>query len=56
MVMKTHDISRLRFLDFEPWVMALDLSFNVCGIQMEQDIISAYGDRRVQMFRIHKGK
>ncbi|XP_050520386.1 uncharacterized protein LOC126893890 [Daktulosphaira vitifoliae] len=54
MVIKTHDVSRLKFLDFDIWTMAVDLSFNVCDVQIEQDILAVVGDRRVQIFRIQK--
>lgn len=56
MLIKTHDISRLRFLDFDTWPMVIDLKFNVCGVQIEQDIVVVFGERIVQVFQILKGK
>lgn len=55
MVIRTHDISRLRFIDFDTWPMVIDLKFNVCGLQMEQDIVAVYGDQKIQVFQIIKG-
>lgn len=55
MVIKTHDISRLRFIDFDTWPMMMDLKFNVCGLKMEQDIVAVYGEQRIQVFQIIKG-
>lgn len=55
MVIKTHDISRLWFLDFDTWPMIMNLKFNVCGLQIEQDIVTAFGERKVQVFQIIKG-
>lgn len=55
MVIKTHDISRLRFLDFDTWPMVINLQFNVCNIQMEQDIVAVFGEQRIQVFQILKG-
>jgi len=55
MVIKTHDISRLRFLDFDTWPMTMNLKFNVCDLQIEQDIVAVFGERRVEVFQILKG-
>lgn len=55
MVIKTHDISRLRFLDFDTWPMVIQLKFNVCGLQMEQDIVAVFGEQKIQIFQILKG-
>jgi len=52
MVIKTHDVSRLRFLDFDTWPMIINLKFNVCDLQMEQDIVAVFGEHRVQVFQI----
>ncbi|VVC40499.1 Hypothetical protein CINCED_3A003779 [Cinara cedri] len=54
MVIKTHDISRLRFLDFDTWPMVMDLKFNVCDLQMEQDIVAVFGEQIIQVFQILK--
>ncbi|XP_026822959.1 uncharacterized protein LOC113560996 [Rhopalosiphum maidis] len=54
MVIKTHDISRLRFLDFDTWPMIMNLKFNVCDLQIEQDIVAVFGEKRVQVFQIIK--
>lgn len=56
MVIKTHDISRLRFLDFDTWPTIMELKFNICDLQMEQDIVAAFGEQRIQVFQILKGK
>jgi len=55
MVIKTHDISRLQFLDFDTWPMIMDLKLNICDLQMEQDIIAVFGEHRIQIFQILKG-
>lgn len=55
MVIKTHDISRLRFLDFDTWPMVINLKFDVCNLQMEQDIVAVFGEHRIQVFQILKG-
>lgn len=55
MVIKTHDISRLRFLDFDTWPMVINLKFNVYNLQMEQDIVAVFGEQRIQVFQILKG-
>lgn len=55
MIMKTHDISRLRFLDFDTWPMVINLKFNICDLQIEQDVVAVFGERVVQMFQILKG-
>lgn len=56
MVIKTHDISRLRFLDFETWPISIELKFNICDLQIEQDIVAVFGEKRIQVFQILKGK
>lgn len=56
MVIKTHDISRLRFLDFETWSTVMELKFNIRDLQIEQDIIAAFGEQRIQVFQILKGR
>lgn len=55
MVIKTHDISRLRFLDFDQWPIIMDLKFNVYDLQMEQDIVAVFGHQKIQIFQILKG-
>lgn len=55
MITKTHDISRLRFLDFDTWPMVMKLKFNVCNLQIEQDIVAVFGEHVVQVFQILKG-
>lgn len=55
MVIKTHDISRLQFLDFDTWPMVIELKFNVCDLQMEQDIVTVFGEQKIQIFQILKG-
>lgn len=55
MIMKTHDISRLTFLDFDTWPMVVNLKFNICDLQIEQDIVAVFGERVVQVFQILKG-
>lgn len=55
MVIKTHDISRLRFLDFDTWPMVMEIKFEVCDLQMEQDIVVVFGEQKIQMFQIIKG-
>lgn len=54
-VIKTHDISRLRFLDFDAWPMVMNLKFDVCGLQIEQDIVAVFGEQKIQVFQILKG-
>lgn len=56
MVIKTHDISRLRFLDFDTWPIIMELKFNICDVQIEQDIVAAFGEQRIQVFQILKGR
>lgn len=34
----------------------MDLKFNVYGLQIEQDIVTVFGEHRIQMFQILKGK
>lgn len=55
MITKTHDISRLRFLDFDSWPMVMNLKFNICNLQIEQDIVAVFGEHVVQVFQILKG-
>lgn len=54
MIIKTHDVSRLQFLDFNTWPMTMDLNFNVYDLQMEQDIVAVFGEQRIQIFQILK--
>uniref|UniRef100_A0A2S2QZG9 BLOC-2 complex member HPS3 N-terminal domain-containing protein n=1 Tax=Sipha flava TaxID=143950 RepID=A0A2S2QZG9_9HEMI len=54
MVIKTHDISRLRFLDFDTWPMVINLKFNVYNLQIEQDIVAVFGEQKIQVFQILK--
>lgn len=54
LVSKTHDISKVKFLDFELWPITLELSFVPSKIQMVEDIISVTNTRTIQVFRINK--
>lgn len=54
LVTKTHDISKMKFLDFELWPITLELSFVPSKIQMVEDIISVTNTRTIQVFRINK--
>lgn len=54
LVTKTHDISKVKFLDFELWPITLELSFVPSKIQMVEDIISVMNNRTIQVFRINK--
>lgn len=55
MVIKTHDISHLRFLDFEIWPIVINLKFNIYDLHMEQDIVAVFGEKKIQVFQILKG-
>jgi hypothetical protein len=33
----------------------MNLKFNVCDLQIEQDIVAVFGEKRVQVFQIMKG-
>lgn len=55
MMIKTHDISRQRFLDFDTWPMTVNLKFDIKNLQMEQDIVAVFGEQKVQVFQIIKG-
>lgn len=54
LVTKTHDISKVKFLDFELWPITLELSFIPSKIHMVEDIISVMNNRTIQVFRINK--
>lgn len=56
MVIKTHDISRLQFLDFDTWPMVMDLKFDICDLKIEQDIVAVFGEKIIQVFQILKGE
>jgi len=35
--------------------MIMNLKFNACDLQIEQDIVAVFGERRVEVFQIIKG-
>ncbi|KAK9505659.1 hypothetical protein O3M35_009657 [Rhynocoris fuscipes] len=54
-VTRTHDISRLKFLDFELWPVTLELSFAPIRLSMCEDLVAASNIDCVHVFRINKG-
>jgi hypothetical protein len=54
-VKRTHDISRLRFLDFEAWPVTLELSFAPEKLRMVEDLVAASDLVSLHVFRLNKG-
>uniref|UniRef100_A0A1B6LA84 BLOC-2 complex member HPS3 N-terminal domain-containing protein n=1 Tax=Graphocephala atropunctata TaxID=36148 RepID=A0A1B6LA84_9HEMI len=55
LVSRTHDISRLRFLDFELWPVTLELSFAPAYLAVVEDVVAAMDSESLHVFRINKG-
>lgn len=55
LVSRTHDISRLRFLDFELWPVTLELSFAPLHLAIVEDVVAAMDLESLHVFRINKG-
>ncbi|XP_024084800.1 uncharacterized protein LOC106674330 isoform X2 [Cimex lectularius] len=55
LVNRTHDISRLKFLDFELWPVTLELSFAPLDLAVSEDVVAAVNDSCLHVFRINKG-
>uniref|UniRef100_A0A1B6CI50 BLOC-2 complex member HPS3 N-terminal domain-containing protein n=1 Tax=Clastoptera arizonana TaxID=38151 RepID=A0A1B6CI50_9HEMI len=55
LVSRTHDISRLKFLDFELWPVTLELSFSPLYLAMVEDVVAAMDNQSLHVFRINKG-
>ncbi|XP_054266430.1 uncharacterized protein LOC128988800 [Macrosteles quadrilineatus] len=55
LVSRTHDISRLRFLDFELWPVTLELSFSPAYLAIVEDVVAAMDSESLHVFRINKG-
>lgn len=43
-------------MDFDTWPTIMELKFNICDLQIEQDIVAAFGEQRIQVFQILKGR
>ncbi|CAH0391907.1 unnamed protein product [Bemisia tabaci] len=54
-VFRTHDISRLKFLDFEPSSFNLELSFEPTSISLVEDIVAVLNSNSVHVFKITEG-
>lgn len=55
LVSRTHDISRVRFLDFELWPVTLELSFAPAYLSIVEDVVAAMDSDSLHVFRINKG-
>ncbi|XP_039279049.1 Hermansky-Pudlak syndrome 3 protein homolog isoform X2 [Nilaparvata lugens] len=55
LVSRLHDISRLRFLDFELWPVTLELSFAPTKLAMVENIVAAMDGESLHVFKINKG-
>ncbi|KAL1123558.1 hypothetical protein AAG570_002635 [Ranatra chinensis] len=55
LVSRTHDISRQRFLDFEPWPVTIELSFSPLRLATTEDVVAASDRTSLHVFRINKG-
>uniref|UniRef100_A0A023EXH9 Uncharacterized protein n=1 Tax=Triatoma infestans TaxID=30076 RepID=A0A023EXH9_TRIIF len=54
-VTRTHDISRLKFIDFEIWPVTLELSYSPIRLSMCEDLVAASNSDSLHVFRINKG-
>ena len=52
---RTHDISRLRFIDFEESGVCVELSFNPTWLAVAEDIIACMSQENVHLFRLGAG-
>ncbi|KAJ4435469.1 hypothetical protein ANN_18085, partial [Periplaneta americana] len=53
--MRTHDISRLRFIDFEESGVCVELSFSPSWLSVAEDIIACMAQEYVHVFRLGSG-
>jgi hypothetical protein len=51
----THDISRLRFIDFEDSGVYVELSFSPTSLSLAEDIITCMAEEFVHVFRLGPG-
>uniref|UniRef100_T1HS38 BLOC-2 complex member HPS3 N-terminal domain-containing protein n=1 Tax=Rhodnius prolixus TaxID=13249 RepID=T1HS38_RHOPR len=54
-VTRTHDISRLKFIDFETWPVTLELSYSPTRLSICEDLVAASNSDSLHVFRINKG-
>ena len=52
---RTHDISRLRFIDFEESGVCVELSFSPTWLAVAEDIIACMSQEQVHVFRLGTG-
>lgn len=51
----THDVSRLRFIDFEDSGVYVELSFSPSSLSLAEDIIACMAEESVHVFRLGPG-
>jgi hypothetical protein len=51
----THDVSRLRFIDFEDSGVCVELSFSPSSLSLAEDIVACMAKDSVHVFRLGPG-